>query len=116
MELLEYQCLALRTALPDRDTVLTAQDMKLVNASLGLSGEAGEFTDLVKKVICHGHPYTMDIRERLIKELGDVLWYCARAADALETTLDLVAVLNIDKLRQRYPEGFSQERSLHRGD
>ena len=114
MNLSGYQELALRTAAPALETSLSPQEMRLLNAALGLSGESGEFTDIVKKVICHGHPYTKDLQDRLIKELGDVLWYCALAADALDIGLETVAVLNIGKLKQRYPEGFSQERSLHR--
>ena len=50
----------------------------------------------------------------MIEELGDVLWYCAELACGLGVTLEEVAMKNIGKLRRRYPEGFSAERSINR--
>ena len=76
---------------------------RLIAASLGLNGEAGEFADLVKKTLYHG--YEKDV-EKLISELGDVLWYVQEAARVLGLTLDLVARYNTQKLRNRYPKGF----------
>ena len=102
----EYQQLAMRTA----DTTLETGDALIVSA-LGLSGEAGEFTDTVKKVIFHHHPLNPI---PLSKEIGDILWYCAHAANALGMSLDDIAQANIDKLAARYPEGFDPARSLNR--
>ncbi|MDZ4719298.1 MAG: nucleoside triphosphate pyrophosphohydrolase family protein [Roseiflexaceae bacterium] len=107
MNLDEYQRLALRTA---RD--LPAEE-RLLNAALGLSGEAGEFADSVKKLRFHGH--TLD-QEELLKELGDLLWYTALAANALGVPLSDVAKRNIAKLSNRYPNGFSEQASRDRID
>lgn len=99
----QYQENALRTAPRGRslrDTIL--------NAALGVTGEAGEVADHAKKYAFHDH--ALD-RDAVIKEMGDVLWYLALLADALETTLDEVAARNIAKLRARYPDGFDPSRS-----
>lgn len=88
------------------------EQQRLLNAALGLCGEAGEFADTVKKAAFHGH--TLD-RAALHKELGDVLWYAALACDALGVQLGDVMTANIAKLQARYPEGFSSERSQQRG-
>lgn len=69
----EYQAEAMKTANSDK---LTLNEM-LTNAALGLNGEAGEFADLVKKHLFQGH--CLD-REKLIKELGDCLWYVSLGA------------------------------------
>jgi len=106
MNMSEYQMLAARTIRKDQNS-----DQKLVNAALGLSGEAGEVADLLKKYLFQGH--AMD-RDRILEEVGDVLWYCALACTALDEDLSAVAEANIDKLRQRYPNGFSEYRSTHR--
>ena len=106
MEANEYQKLAMTTLNP----ALTKQDV-LVNAVMGLCGESGEAIDIVKKHLHQGHELD---KEKLLKELGDIAWYLAEAAYALDTPLDQVLQSNIDKLRARYPEGFSADRSVHR--
>jgi len=106
MELNQYQALALRTAGHRQDVQKT-----LTNTALGLAGESGEVADIIKKTFYHGHPLD---REALHEELGDVLWYLAVMADALGYDLDEIAQTNVDKLRTRYPEGFSEEQSLNR--
>ena len=108
MELNRYQQLALRTAGHREDVQKT-----LTNTALGLAGESGEVADIIKKTFYHGHPLD---KEALYRELGDVLWYLAVMADALGYDLDEIAQANVDKLRARYPEGFSEERSLNRPD
>lgn len=85
----------------------------LTNAVLGLTGEAGECADLLKKHLYHGHDY--DSIE-MVKELGDVLWYIALAAYSMGYTLDEVMEKNLSKLYARYPDGFTTERSLNRDD
>jgi NTP pyrophosphatase (non-canonical NTP hydrolase) len=102
----EYQKLAMTTLNPN----LSRQDV-LLNGVMGLCGEAGEAIDLVKKHLHQGHPLD---REKLIKELGDVAWYLAETAWALDVPLEEVLEGNIQKLRSRYPEGFATERSLRR--
>lgn len=108
MDAREYQQLAMRTAAPDQDA-----RRRLLNAALGLAGEAGEFADSVKKIEFHGH--TLD-QQALLHELGDVLWYVAQACTALDLDMSAVMEANIAKLRKRYPEGFSFERSINRQD
>jgi NTP pyrophosphatase (non-canonical NTP hydrolase) len=108
MELNDYQRLALRTLNP----ALSRKDV-LINGVMGLCGEAGEAIDLVKKHLAQGHELD---REGLIRELGDVAWYLAETAYALDVTLDEVCGKNIDKLRRRYPEGFSATDSIARVD
>lgn len=106
MTINEYQELAMRTCNPE----LQGEEL-LVNGVMGLCGEAGEAIDLVKKHLAQGH--ALD-RERLIKELGDIAWYLAETAAALDVTLEEVLCRNIEKLRQRYPEGFDAARSVSR--
>lgn len=106
MDMDTYQRLAMRTRAEYRD-----QHDQLVNAALGLSGESGEFADLIKKMLHHGHGLDADKAE---KELGDILWYVAEACDAMEINMSAIANRNIDKLRARYPEGFETERSINR--
>lgn len=83
----------------------------LINAVMGLCGESGEAIDIVKKHLHQGHELD---REKLIKELGDIAWYLAEAATALDIDLETVLERNIEKLKSRYPEGFSAECSIHR--
>jgi len=101
-----YQRLAMRTSNKD----LTPKE-HLINAMLGLSGEVGECTDLVKK---HLYQDGRDIRGKLFDEAGDVMWYLAEMANACGFSLDDIAAHNIEKLKKRYPSGFEAERSLHR--
>ncbi len=100
----EYQALAMRTLNPE----LTEQEI-LLNAVMGLCGESGEVIDHVKKHLCHGHALN---KEELVKELGDVAWYLAEAATALGVSLEDILKGNIEKLKRRYPEGFSTEASI----
>lgn len=81
--------------------------------ALGLAGESGEVADLIKKHLGHGH--SLD-KGKLTKELGDVLWYIAVLSSEVGMSLEEVAEANLAKLRARYPEGFSTERSLNRND
>lgn len=109
MKLNEYQILAGRT---DHGNEIS-QDEALKCWALGLTGEAGEVADIIKKHFYHGRP--MD-KDKLKKELGDVLWYLSMCARDLGFTLEEVAEANIEKLRKRYPNGFSHEDSRARKD
>ncbi|NQS92208.1 MAG: nucleoside triphosphate pyrophosphohydrolase family protein [Chloroflexi bacterium] len=86
-------------------------DQRLVVSALGLAGEAGEFANLVKKMTAHGHAFDP---EALKDELGDVLWYLAEAATAVGLGLEEIANQNVEKLINRYPEGFSSKDSINR--
>ena len=108
MTINEYQRLAMTTLNPELDR----RDV-LINGVMGLCGEAGEAIDIVKKHLAQGHELD---REKLIKELGDVAWYLAETAYALDVPLEDVLQRNIDKLRARYPEGFDTKRSVERGE
>jgi len=106
MTINEYQQLAMTTLNP----ALDKRDV-LINGVMGLCGEAGEAIDIVKKHLAQGHELD---REKLIKELGDVAWYLAETAYALDVPLEVVLQRNIDKLKARYPQGFEAKRSIER--
>ena len=87
---------------------------RLLTASVGLCAESGEFTEVVKKIIFQGKPVNEDNLFHLKRELGDVLFYVIQGCIGLDTTLDEILQMNIDKLEKRYPGGFSVERSEKR--
>lgn len=87
----------------------------LLLAGLGISGEAGEITDLVKKILFYGKPLNDETRQKFIYEAGDVLWYIAALCLAFNVNFDDLVNGNVEKLEHRYPEGeFSVERSENR--
>ena len=104
----EYQKLAMTTLNKELDK----KDI-LINGVMGLCGESGEAIDIVKKHLAQGHELD---REHLIKELGDIAWYIAETATALDVELEDVLTQNIEKLKKRYPEGFCTENSIHRNE
>ena len=77
----------------------------LLTAALGLTAEAGEFTEVVKKIILQGKPYTEENVFHMKRELGDICWYIAQACMALDTTFDEIIEMNVEKLKARYPGG-----------
>jgi len=103
----EYQLIANRTS---KDLGFRKG---LVHAALGLTGEAGEFSDAVKKF----EIYDQNIdRDNLREEIGDILWYCAYSASVLGESLETIARENIEKLAKRYPEKYSDFYAMHRLD
>lgn len=102
----EYQRQAMRTLNPD----LNPKDV-LINSVMGICGESGEAIDIVKKWLMQGHELD---KEHLITELGDVAWYLAEAATALEVPLEVIFQRNLDKLNRRFPNGFDTGDSIHR--
>ena len=88
-------------------------DAPLLTCALGLAGEGGEIADHVKKVLFHGHETDPT---KLVKELGDVLWYVACGAHALGISLEEIAERNIKKLQVRYPSGFETSRSINKDE
>ena len=88
---------------------------RLLTAALGLSAEAGEFTEVVKKIILQGKPYSEDNVFHLKRELGDICWYMAQALMALDSNFNEILEMNYEKLSARYPEGhFSVYQSENR--
>jgi NTP pyrophosphatase (non-canonical NTP hydrolase) len=88
---------------------------RLLTAALGISAEAGEFTEVVKKIILQGKPYTEENVFHMKRELGDICWYIAQACMALDTNFREIMEMNYEKLSARYPEGaFDVYRSENR--
>ena len=106
MQINEYQTLAMTTLNPE-----LAKREVLINSVMGLCGESGEAIDIVKKWLAQGHDLD---KTKLAKELGDIAWYLAETATALDVSLEEVMARNIEKLKKRYPEGFSADRSIRR--
>ena len=104
MKINEYQKLAMLTLNKELDK----KDI-LINSVMGLCGESGEA--IVKKWLAQGHELDKD---HLAKELGDIAWYLAEAATALDLSLEDILQANLDKLKKRYPQGFDKNNSIHR--
>jgi NTP pyrophosphatase (non-canonical NTP hydrolase) len=107
----EYQELSKRT-MPIEATF--KEDIS--NYAMGLAGESGEVIDLLKKVVHHNHPLTFEVANKLHEEIGDVMHYVAGLCTLLDFNLEEVCNENIKKLKRRYPEGFSTERSVNRDE
>jgi NTP pyrophosphatase (non-canonical NTP hydrolase) len=105
---LDYREEVVRTLNPH----LTSTEM-LINGCLGLTGEAGEVADMVKKHLFQGHDISLD---KFLKELGDVRWYLEVLAHWAGCTMEEIEEINIHKLRSRYPNGFSHQASKERKD
>jgi len=103
-----------RASLDRMENQFGTPPQRLITAALGLSAEAGEFGDLVKKCLFQGKELNKENRELMIKELGDVMWYLAQGCMALGVSIDEVLWANIDKLEKRYPNGFEVARSENR--
>jgi NTP pyrophosphatase (non-canonical NTP hydrolase) len=108
IELNEYQKLAGRTSRPFPTPV---QDLQ--HAQLGIASEGGEIADTLKKHIAYNQPLDT---ENLKEELGDLMWYVALGATALGMDLSDICEANIDKLRKRYPDKYSDEHAAARAD
>jgi len=88
---------------------------RLLTAALGMTAEAGEFTEVVKKIILQGKPYNEENVFHMKRELGDICWYLAQACMALDTNFREIMEMNYEKLSARYPEGaFDVYRSENR--
>ena len=108
MTINEYQKECLRT---EPEAAKFNEISRLENGLMGLNGEAGEAIDIFKKFFFQGHDFD---REHLAKELGDVAWYLAVSAAALNYSLEDIFKMNVEKLRARYPDGFNPELSKNR--
>lgn len=88
----------------------------LITSAMGLSGESGEFSEIIKKLVFHSKPLTPEVHKHLQKELGDIIWYWTNACRALNVDPNNIIVDNVDKLSSRYPGGkfdpyYSENRS-----
>lgn len=110
MDFKEYQKLASRTYKKENNC-----EEQLLEGVMGVAGEAGEVVEELKKALFQGHTLKPT---KIIKEIGDVLWYCALVCDSVGVDLEYAAKININKLKERYPtpEGFRTIDSLNRGD
>lgn len=116
----EYQNLAMRTndeksseRLNDMLHPLICDIGGILNGCLGLSGECGEFNDMIKKWIFHEKPLDLEHAKR---ELGDCFWYLAMICESFGWNMDEIMQINVDKLKARYPEGFDVDRANHRAE
>ena len=90
---------------------------RLITAALGMGAESGEFTEVVKKIVFQGKPVNEDNIFHMKRELGDVMWYVAQACMSLDTTIDEIIEMNVDKLKARYPGGeFDVHHSENRAE
>ena len=78
---------------------------RLLTAAVGACAEAGEFTEIVKKIVFQGKPVNEENMFHLKRELGDIMWYVAQACMGLNISLDEVIEMNVEKLQSRYPGG-----------
>lgn len=117
MNFREYQAVAERSAnrhdIDDASEGGPPNPLRLANFGMGIAGEAGEVCDLLKKHVFHGHALE---KAELAIELGDVLWYIAVIARTAGIDLDLVAFVNLAKLKDRYPNGFNKQASVERAE
>ena len=112
MDATQYQQQAARTLNTSTRSV-SFDELKLLNCTLGLVGETGELTELVKKYVFHSHELDL---VKLECEVGDIAWYLAAVCTVLGFDLSCVMQANIDKLMLRYPNGFSSQDSVRRID
>ena len=113
MKASDYQEQAARTMIDRPGFEIPGHEMMVVWNALGLAGEAGEVAELVKKGIFHRH--SID-RARIEKELGDVLWYASALCTTLGLDMGEIMQANIEKLKVRYPNGYSSADSQQRVD
>lgn len=109
---MEDFCLEKRCSDPDSE-IRKADFGGIFNACLGLSGEVGEFNDMIKKWVFHEKDLDVDHAK---KEAGDICWYLAMLCQSFGWDLDEIMRMNVDKLKARYPEGFDTYRANHRSE
>lgn len=108
----EYRKLTARTRPPRKGKMYE----RMTQSAIGLVSEAGEVAGVVEKIVFQGHDFDIAMREKLQREVGDLLWYLAMLMDETDMSLEDVMIRNIDKLKMRFPEKFSTEDSVNRVD
>lgn len=106
MTIREYQKQSTRTLNP----TLNGTE-QIINMIMGMNGEVGELTDLFKKNMFQGHEL---VTERVIEELGDIMFYIVNLCTMLDIKMEDVLDYNVEKLQKRYPDGFDRKRSINR--
>ena len=109
----KHRYMVLDLAKPVDEINPSTLDTHMMHAALGIAGEGGEVVDLIKKSVINGKP--MDVNE-MMKELGDLEWYLSLLRSVLGIDREVVLQMNIDKLRERYTDGYSDEASAKRVD
>jgi NTP pyrophosphatase (non-canonical NTP hydrolase) len=112
MNFKDYQTAAMRTASVDSESRIA----NLVHASLGLTTEVGEFVGEVKRMHRYNVIFNHTVASLIREELGDILWYLALAAESINVELDTIAAENIEKLKKRFPEKYSDQAAVARAD
>lgn len=111
----DYQENALKTEANDFDVIGPrlnhTKSIRLLHAGMGMTTEAGEFIDQLKKHLFYGK--TLD-EVNLGEEIGDLLWYIAIAADELNMDISQIMQTNIDKLKARFPDKFTEHDAQNR--
>ena len=117
----EYQKLCQRTVMPDSDQCQKLWDSPMLHtglshviiAALKLNSESGELSDSIVKHLCYGQQLDT---ENIKEECGDLLWYISLILEKLNTTMEECMVDNIEKLKIRYPEKFTEKDAKDRKD
>ena len=78
---------------------------RLLTGAVGINSEGGEIMEIVKKLIFQGKKWDDETIFHLKRELGDVMWYVMQCLIALESSMDEIVEMNVDKLKARYPGG-----------
>lgn len=106
MNLSDYQKLCKKTAKKVRN-----RDVEIMGWGLGICGEAGDVAGCIKKIVGHHNDQRAGVRENI----GDTMWYAAMICNFYGWNFDEVLEENIDKLRKRYPKGFTLQRARRKG-
>lgn len=110
----QYQADAITTAkMFPEGMAITSQQADILHATLGIAGESGELVDAVKKSIIYNKPFDL---VNFKEELGDILWYIALGCHAVGVDMEDIMQANIDKLKKRYPEKYSDAAAIERAD
>jgi len=121
MTLNEYQELALRTAMEDKkqqgrivDSITVYPELsQVIIAALKLNSESGELSDALVKHLSYGQPLDID---NIVEECGDLMWYIALILTKFNASMQDCMSMNIEKLRIRYPEQFTERHAIERLD
>lgn len=102
----EYQKLCKKTAQTFRD-----KEKEILTWGLGLSGEAGDVAGCIKKTVSHKN----DQKDGIKENIGDTLWYMAMICNFFDWDMEKILADNINKLRKRYPKGFTRNKAKRKG-